>query len=412
MILSSLMFTIVSDAISQKKISNSIVLKLGDQVWMTENLDVNKLQNGDTIFQARSMREWRQALDNKLAAWCYPEFDDANRDLGRLYNFYAVFDPRGLAPIGWSIPTDYDWEVLANFLGDEITGGQKLNEISMFKKNKLMKIKGSFFNKSPGSCNLDGFWGTGESNSWWSSTNYFGESNWCRSISKSGPIYRNASGTWGIGMPVRCILSSTSSDGDLDLTKRFPILDSPYHPISIGHQVWSDRNLSEKVFRNGDTILFVRNPEEWKKANLHKIPAWAYLENRSINGKNYGYLYNWYAVNDKRGLAPEGWEIASLQDWQQLIENSGGKSEAGCILKSDQAGFNSSQNKGKLNILLGGGMNLYGVVHFGDRFSNGFWTSSESSKYESFCIYFDDSCEVKNWATEKSHGYYVRCIKK
>jgi uncharacterized protein (TIGR02145 family) len=51
-------------------------------------------------------------------AWCYYENDAKNGvKYGKLYNWYAVNDARGLAPAGWHVPTDYEWEVLSTFLG-------------------------------------------------------------------------------------------------------------------------------------------------------------------------------------------------------------------------------------------------------------------------------------------------------
>ena len=59
-------------------------------------------------------------------------------------------------------------------------------------------------------------------------------------------------------------------------------------------------NLNVSKFRNDDPIPEAKTDEEWLKANQNGKPAWCYY---SINSKNYGKLYNWYAVNDPRGLA-------------------------------------------------------------------------------------------------------------
>jgi uncharacterized protein (TIGR02145 family) len=64
-------------------------------------------------------------------------------------------------------------------------------------------------------------------------------------------------------------------------------------------------NLDGYRFRNGDPIPEARTKEEWSKAS----PAWCYYENDPENGTKYEKLYNWYALVDPRGLAPEGWHV-------------------------------------------------------------------------------------------------------
>ena len=94
-------------------------VKIGQQVWTTENLNVDKFRNGEIIPEAKSEEEWIEAGDNKKPAWCYYNNDPSNgTKYGKLYNWYAVNDPRGLAPEGWHIPSDKEWDVLTNYLGE------------------------------------------------------------------------------------------------------------------------------------------------------------------------------------------------------------------------------------------------------------------------------------------------------
>jgi len=85
--------------------------------------------------------------------------------------------------------------------------------------------------------------------------------------------------------------------------------------VTIGNQVWMSQNLNVDKFRNGDPIPHAETREEWEKAGENRHPAWCYYDNDSANADKYGKLYNWYAVNDPRGLAPEGWKIPSHEDW-------------------------------------------------------------------------------------------------
>jgi len=98
---------------------------IGTQVWTTKNLDVSTFRNGDVIPQASTDEAWKAAGENKQPAWCYYDNDPKNgTKYGKLYNWYAVNDPRGLAPAGYHIPTDAEWTVLTDYLGGE--AGKKM----------------------------------------------------------------------------------------------------------------------------------------------------------------------------------------------------------------------------------------------------------------------------------------------
>lgn len=89
--------------------------------------------------------------------------------------------------------------------------------------------------------------------------------------------------------------------------------------VTIGSQVWMTRNLDVVTYRNGDTIPEVKDPAQW---NNLTTGAWSY------SGGVLGKVYNWYAVNDPRGLAPAGWHVSSDNDWIHLIDYLGGNVEA------------------------------------------------------------------------------------
>lgn len=88
-------------------------LKIGNQIWMTKNLDVGTFRNGKPIPQAKTMEEWEKAGRDMAPAWCFYNFDPKNGiKYGKLYNWFAVVDSMGLAPLGWHIPTDNEWNIL------------------------------------------------------------------------------------------------------------------------------------------------------------------------------------------------------------------------------------------------------------------------------------------------------------
>lgn len=95
-----------------------------------------------------------------------------------------------------------------------------------------------------------------------------------------------------------------------------------FSKITIEKQVWMTNNLNVNKFRNGDIIKQVKSKEDWQKAKKNKEPAWCYYDNDPINGDKYGKIYNFYAVNDKRELAPKGWHIASKNEFLELRRNT------------------------------------------------------------------------------------------
>ena len=109
---------------------------IGEQLWMSENLNVDKFRNGDLIPEAKTNAEWKRAGENKQPAWCYYENDPENATkYGKLYNWFAVNDPRGLAPEGWHVPTDAEWTTLSNFLGGDDIAGKKMKSTSGWSEN-------------------------------------------------------------------------------------------------------------------------------------------------------------------------------------------------------------------------------------------------------------------------------------
>ena len=97
------------------------------QVWMQNNLDVTHYSNGDEIPQVTDQTQW---VNLTTGAWCYYNNDPANgATYGKLYNWYAVNDTRGLAPEGWHVPTNGEWTILSNCLGGDAIAGGKMKEI-------------------------------------------------------------------------------------------------------------------------------------------------------------------------------------------------------------------------------------------------------------------------------------------
>lgn len=110
--------------------------------------------------------------------------------------------------------------------------------------------------------------------------------------------------------------------------------NNAYSMISIGGQTWMSSNLKTSKFRNGDPILYVTNMYDWQKACLDGTPAFCYYGFNSKNGTKYGKIYNWFAVIDSRGLAPDGFRVPSRNDINEIFKILGDPSVVGHLLKS------------------------------------------------------------------------------
>lgn len=129
--------------------TSSSVVKICNQTWMTRNWDGTTFRNGDTIPEVTDNTAWAALT---TPAWCYYDNDPANGAIyGKLYNWAAVNDIRGLAPFGWRIPTQTDFNDLQTCLGGSGVAGGK------------MKQTGTTYWDSPntGATNESGFTGLG-----------------------------------------------------------------------------------------------------------------------------------------------------------------------------------------------------------------------------------------------------------
>lgn len=98
--------------------SNISSVVIGSQTWAVANLDVTAFRNGDAIAEVKTDAEWEKAYEDKKPAWCYYNNDPSNgSSYGKLYNWWAVTDKRGLSPSGWRIPLKSDWQKLGSQIG-------------------------------------------------------------------------------------------------------------------------------------------------------------------------------------------------------------------------------------------------------------------------------------------------------
>jgi uncharacterized protein (TIGR02145 family) len=184
--------------------------------------------------------------------------------------------------------------------------------------------------------------------------------------------------------------------------------------IQIGTQKWMSKNLDVAFYRNGDPIPQVTDPTAW--AGL-TTGAWCYYNNDPLQGNKYGKLYNWYAVNDPRGLAPQGWHIPSDAEWSTLATTLGGASVAGGKMKEAGTVNWAAPNTGADNSsgfagLPGGGRSFNGAFGGGFGSNGNWWSSTEfntSTAWYRYLFYNIGSIDMNR--ASKRDGFSVRCLR-
>ena len=191
----------------------------------------------------------------------------------------------------------------------------------------------------------------------------------------------------------------------------YDIDGNTYKTVMIGNQEWTTENLNVEHYRNGDIIPQVQDGDEWKKLTTG---AWCYYKNDTAIGKTFGKLYNWYAVNDPRGLAPDGWHVPGYKEWVQLTDTLGGDTAAGGKLKANTLW--DSPNEGATNssgftAVPGGIRDVDGHFYIIGMFGY-FWASTEYNSdlawFHLLYYYFPDVYRI---VYKKTRGMSVRCIR-
>lgn len=184
--------------------------------------------------------------------------------------------------------------------------------------------------------------------------------------------------------------------------------------VLVGNQIWMSENLNTETFRNGDLILHAHSIDEWKRAGKKGIPAWCYYDNKAVYGESYGKLYNWHAVSDPRGLAPEGWHVPSDEEWDVLSEYLGDNPDiVGRKLKAQNgwAANGNGTNESGLSFLPGGSRSHIGEYDFIGIVCR-LWSSSKNLDLPAYRFILSDNDNFfKYFNGDKSFGMSVRCVR-
>ena len=507
---------------------------IGSQIWMSRNLNVNRYRNGDTISEVQNDSSWANLT---TGAWIYYNNDNVNSGIyGKLYNWFAVNDNRGLCPVGWHVPSDIDWTDLNNYLGGNSIAGYKMKSLNGWESGGNGD-NSSGFNALPGGLRFkEGFfYNIGSYGIWWSSTKD-GDSVRYRFISNESNYLNSDKVDRENGLSVRCVkdydyfITASAVNGTISFngitgfnnevnptirytwqpnegysidsvlvngvrvdsingytftehvnstikvffkeqyavvastnygtisnlgTYRYDsntkvrytwqaetdfVLDSviingikvdsvdgytffvrenntiqvifKFQPqfVTIGTQKWMTKNLNISRYRNGDPIPEVQDSIMW--SNL-STGAWVNLNNDTANGRNYGKLYNGYAVVDSRGLCPRGWHVSSNAEWSILTNYLGVDSVVGYKIKSSSGWGNEGNGDNSTGFnALPGGMRLnegafYLIGNYGV-----WWTSTiDNDSYVWYRYLNNESNYLIADKYVQGNGFSVRCIK-
>ena len=178
---------------------------IGNQTWMKSNLNVSKYQDGTPIPEVTDPVEWAKLT---TGAWCYYDYISSNgEEYGKLYNWYAVRDARGLAPAGYQIPTDEQWSTLTTFIGSVAGGKMKETDTSNWTSPNSEATNSSGFTALPGGiCISNGdIILLGDYGHWWSATSVDAATAWNRSLGYNSSIACRSYDDKNYGFAVRCI---------------------------------------------------------------------------------------------------------------------------------------------------------------------------------------------------------------
>ena len=192
-----------------------------------------------------------------------------------------------------------------------------------------------------------------------------------------------------------------------------------YQLVTICNQTWTKSNLNVSRYRNGDIIPQVTNSAQWGALTSG---AWCYHPNNSNNVTTYGKLYNWYAVNDPRGLVPVGYHIPSSAEWSALRTCLGGTTAGSAMKEAGTSHWNSpnsATNSSGFTALPGAyrtGAAGTSTGTWGQVGSEGyFWSLTGGVNFPgqtAFMVTLTSTSENLNeYESQYTSGYSVRCLK-
>jgi uncharacterized protein (TIGR02145 family) len=200
--------TEVPDSSKQTEVAEPEIktVTINGKQWMLENLNVSTFRNGDTIPEAHTVTDWVDAGKQEKAAWCYYEDNSENgTKFGKLYNWYAVTDARGIAPAGWRVPTIDEYKALVKEFGGDKKAGAALKSSAGWEQGAGTNESG-FAGIPAGTRNFNGsFANLGTHGYWWSVSDQRDFNAWHMSVNNKNSIGKIYTSLKSAGFSVRLV---------------------------------------------------------------------------------------------------------------------------------------------------------------------------------------------------------------
>ncbi|MDA8772136.1 hypothetical protein N9M80_03575, partial [Flavobacteriales bacterium] len=197
-----------------------------------------------------------------------------------------------------------------------------------------------------------------------------------------------------------------------------------YTTVQIGEQCWFAENLRTEYYANGDAIPANLTDSEWSSTTSGAVsvygedagcvdyspdgdacdPAWSLNE--------YGRLYNWYAVDDTRGLCPSMWHAPTDEEWVVMSDFLGGSSVAGYQMKTNYGWHNGGSGSNSIGYagLASGFRRIIGS--FDNAGISGNWWSSSLSVSSAWYRDLDSvDSNLDRGTHSQNFGFSIRCLK-
>ena len=368
-------------------------VKIGDQVWMAENLN----------FETDS-------------SFCYNDSAEYCAKYGRLYVWTAAMDA---CPSGWHLPDLAEWKTLLAAVGGDSVAGAKLKSTSGWNSNGNGTDDFGFTVLPAGGRSSKDF--VGEAAAFWTSEWYGEYDDYAYGIRLyTDTIVRKFNSRKYIGSSVRCV---KGSEYDATANTLKDLRDGKvYKTVKIGDQVWMAENLNYS--------------DSTKTASL-KDKSWCY-DNESDNCVKYGRLYTWAAAIDSvalandakapldcgygksctlpakvQGVCPDGWHLPNYDEWVAMLTSVGWQSNENKVLKS-QSGWSGNGNGSDSSgfSALPAGYYNGSFNHAGDEAD--FWSSFDHYSDYAYKMTLDNNMKCDRGCINderKNVGNSVRCVK-
>lgn len=187
--------------------------------------------------------------------------------------------------------------------------------------------------------------------------------------------------------------------------------------VKIGSQYWSQENLAVESFQDGTPITECSSSEQWAVLASANTPAWCYYNFDPSNEEEYGKLYNYYVISSSKEIAPVGFKVPSLSDFNTLASNFGGNTLAGHKLKNSTNWNTIRRQSGNGDNQSGFTGNPSGYIKengelwdFG--WSANYWTSTMGSNEATSTRLYWSNREVVNISAPFDMGLAIRLVYK